>query len=360
MHSSLPPFFSSFPLTEEMISTFINGEQNCRKGRDIVACRNCMKVTVTYPESQNEVSFTAFVHKEKATEGWYQVGATLTPIGISSSICVCTASQNSHNKCKHVSALLYAVFCMKNVPHQTSEKSLPKWISARKRKTSRYGKPGSKIYQKTKAWIRYNDIYLGFTSDPPREDSGKAVKLVTEFPQKKERKVVKICICQDKKGQKKHRIVCTGCRREYHKACLPRIGRTIQANGEFYCCLHNGCIAPSQGSPQLPPPPLPPTPAPQLTPVDQGTQSADSPLPNPPAQQKRKGKSSSSKKEKKKVNENQPKKKRKMSTHTTSFDLPRKKRRQAIEYPPEIAHLSETAKEEWRVKQIYNSESTRK
>jgi hypothetical protein len=51
---------------------------------------------------------------------------------------------------------------------------------------------------------------------------------------------------------------------------------------------------------------------------------------------------------------------KKINIQKIFFYLPQKKRRQAIEYPPEIAHLSETAKEEWRVKQIYNSESTRK
>ena len=52
--------------------------------------------------------------------------------------------------------------------------------------------------------------------------------------------------------------------------------------------------------------------------------------------------------------------KRKAPASSNVCDLPKKRRRQEIIYPPDIAYLSEFAKEEWRLKMIYEEESSKR
>ncbi len=120
-------FLSGFlcrSLSEERIKEYISGSQNFWKVSLMVACCNAMGIKVS-SIGGDIYSFTGLVHEEKGANCWYTVHATLSPLSIDHTECVCAASLNLHNKCKHIAALLLSLYLLQSVPQSTPKKSFP-------------------------------------------------------------------------------------------------------------------------------------------------------------------------------------------------------------------------------------------
>ena len=136
----LPSDFS-----EDSVALFVSGSQNFRKGKDIIACGDVRKLQfLQETPNQWDIYEKGFVHAEKTANKNYLVRTSLTPSGILSSSCPCQGGRNTHNKCKHVAALLLSLFLLTN--HLNSP---PKWITNRKKKLARFSCPPDwPLYQK--------------------------------------------------------------------------------------------------------------------------------------------------------------------------------------------------------------------
>jgi hypothetical protein len=104
------PDLSLFSL--ETIMGFVNGEQNFNKGK-LLAC-SAQVFDLSVSDDDGSSLFQGFVHAEMKQKEIYLVRCRFSPS--LSAWCVCPASDNEHNKCKHVSALLCALLCVKNHP----------------------------------------------------------------------------------------------------------------------------------------------------------------------------------------------------------------------------------------------------
>lgn len=191
---------------------------------------------------------SGLVHRQKSCSGWYYTTFSTDCTSILSSSCVCLARKHAHNKCKHVAALLLAVFLL---THYLPPTPAPKWILSRKRKMSRFGDPGMIVFEEAKGSITYHGILDGFGQPPPSGEGGKPPLLILEPPKKKERKTERICVCQGRKGAKKYLVTCSGCGRIYHHNCVQKIHGAILNQGVLHCLLHKGCQKPVLNLPSL-------------------------------------------------------------------------------------------------------------
>jgi hypothetical protein len=321
----------------------------------MVACCNAMGIKVS-SIGGDIYSFTGLVHEEKGANCWYTVHATLSPLSIDHTECVCAASLNLHNKCKHIAALLLSLYLLQSVPQSTPKKELPKWIRDRKRKVSHFGKPGDTIYEKVKGWIEYEDVLKGFSKVPSYGDNGKKARVITERRKKKERVRVVICICKGKKGPKKGRISCQSCKAEYHINCLSKLRRGVPVDGRFFCLLSAHCKVPENEAIENEVPvsenllvPLVPELGDPLI-AQPISISHDQRAFEPDVHEE----SQSFRKEISLPAVNHPSQKsRKPRCEAEELANTRKRKRDEITYPPEIANWSESAKEKWRVEQLY-------
>ena len=129
--------------SEQTIENYVTGKQNFRKGRLLVACGDVWDIKlVTIIQCDPPLAhFAGFCHAEMTANMFYLVQVFFSKTGIVWSLCVCTARVNRHDKCKHISALLHALFLLKN--HLNTP---PKWITQRRRKVKRFAHPGWKIH----------------------------------------------------------------------------------------------------------------------------------------------------------------------------------------------------------------------
>lgn len=185
-----PPSFLLPLLSEKLIETYINGPQNYRKGKLLVACGFVYKVSLIEAQKlgESDISASAFVHAEMSTNKYYLTKATLNLNGIIESTCVCKAHGNEHNQCKHIAALLLSILL-----HIGRPSPPPDWITKRKRKVNRMSYPGWRIHERIKVDLTFDDILNGFESDPPRHHNNKLPCLVkeVEVSRKQKRKVGK-------------------------------------------------------------------------------------------------------------------------------------------------------------------------
>jgi hypothetical protein len=186
MTSSLPRFLLPV-LSEIEVEKYVNGPQNFRKGKSLVACGFVYKVSLEKKSNGGESDFSAaaFVHAEMSANKYYLTKLSLNQSGIIESICVCKAHTNEHNRCKHIAALLLSLRL-----HIDRPSSPPEWIEKRKNKVKRMSRPGWRIHERIKVDLTFEDILKGFESDPPRHHNNKLPCLVreAEAADKKKRK----------------------------------------------------------------------------------------------------------------------------------------------------------------------------
>lgn len=167
----------SLILSENIIESYINGSQNYRKGKLILACGFVSQISIHGDQKDlvNGINASAFIHAEMTANKFYLTEITLNQEGIKQSKCVCQAHGHLHNRCKHIAALLLGL-------HLLSEQPLvpPKWIQTRKHKVNRMAYPGWKINERIRADLTYEDIVKGFGTPPPRHFNNKLPLLVTD------------------------------------------------------------------------------------------------------------------------------------------------------------------------------------
>ena len=167
-------FPSKDMFSEEIIEAYVDGAQNFKKGKALVACGDVHHLRMVQGSGEEWV-YTAFVHAEMTANKNYLLKATLCVSGIRATECVCHAARNEHNRCKHVAAILLSLFLL----HQHLN-TPPKWITNRKRKVARMiGEDGWKINEKIKATLDWEGVKKGFEVPPPRHN-GKAAVLITK------------------------------------------------------------------------------------------------------------------------------------------------------------------------------------
>lgn len=182
-------------LSEEAVKAYINGSQNFRKGQSLVACGDVRGVTLLQC-SESNVVYQGIVHAEKRANWNYVVTVTLKLEGVSGSTCTCIASSHKHNHCKHIAALLSCLLILKSCSD-----SPPRYIELRKKKMSRFGPPGTPIYEELKCGLSYSDILEGFVL-PPLPHRGTPAKIQFEVQPLKRKGGVKKLI-KDKREKKK-------------------------------------------------------------------------------------------------------------------------------------------------------------
>ena len=173
----LPSNFS-----EDSVALFMSGSQNFRKEKDIIACGDVRKLQFLQ-ETLNQWDYEGFVHAEKTANKNYLVQTSLTPSGILSSFCPCQGGQNTHNKCKHVVALLLSLFLLTN--HLNS---LSKWITNQKKKLAHFSCPLDwPLYQKIRFDLNWDGIKKGFFEDIPRHNNKQPIFITSSMVSKRKK-----------------------------------------------------------------------------------------------------------------------------------------------------------------------------
>jgi hypothetical protein len=292
-------------LSEKSITDFVQGQQLLCKGLSFVAGSQ-VSVLKHNMEANRACSFSAVVRAEmKASEG-YKVTCTLTEHDISNALCTCIASTYSHIKCKHIAALLYAIFIVytPNLPE-------PKWITSRKRIVKRYAEPGDKIWERIRGDLTFETIKKEAVGDVERH-RGRPLKIWDKPREKKGKKKPTYCLCNgENKGEAM--VKCDECQRWYHMDCLEKVGRAPELKGGFVCNLSAGC----------------------------GKEESE-----------KKEEAESAKKEKEGTEREGNVKKRVRDTSVEEDHQPTKKRRK-MDRPPEKKELNENKKEKLRVQNMY-------
>lgn len=307
------PFLCS-QLLEEEIESYIGGKQNFRKGQKIVACGDVQKVSFSTISSENYCC-SAFVHAEMISNMNYLVRVFLSTSSILQSECVCKAGKNRHNKCKHVAAVLLSLFCLQN--HKSDP---PNWITTRRQYVTRFADPGTDLYKQIRGGLTYTEILNRFSLEVERHN-GKLPKLqrhpcLPKFQKKKP------------KGDPPQRL---------ELAC-----DVIDPEHE----LHSSQKKISE--------PIPPGRSGSLSGVSAGVK-CDSREDHEESGKEKGGKNGEKKEKKKEV-----KRKRSITQEEESFYRPTKRNRSPVEYPPELAGASESKREEYRLKRLYEMHSQNK
>jgi uncharacterized Zn finger protein len=94
---------------EDAIATYVVGVQNNRKGQHLMAAGDVTGVTFA------DGLFRGYVHAEKTGNMNYEVIVQFDATNhIGDVKCSCAARTQSHHRCKHTAAILYALLALKN------------------------------------------------------------------------------------------------------------------------------------------------------------------------------------------------------------------------------------------------------
>jgi hypothetical protein len=208
---------------EDVIASYIVGQQNFRKGRLLVAASyvSCAKAL---PRGDS-FHYSAAVNSEKSTGVCYLVKVKFGGNKIDSSSCTCAGQGAAHHRCKHVAALLLALLALK---HYTAER--PKWAH-RPGVQQRLGKlpddhPMRKAGRASLTWEQTISEMCEPTRAAPT--NGVVPKLQAEPVEKKRggKKKKLYCLCRQpyEKNDDRAMIECDGCQEWYHYDCLETWG----------------------------------------------------------------------------------------------------------------------------------------
>lgn len=177
---SVLPSLSTF--TVARIEEYISGKQNFRKGESIVACGDVSSLKFD-GSTEKGLKYSCFVHSEMTANKNYLVEGAIADDGSLMGICVCKASPDHHNKCKHVAALFLALhfLCLKDEPP-------PKYILNRKFKVARFAHPGWEINEECRCNLTPQDILQKLLAPPERYNSKPPV-LVVKLEEKKRKRI---------------------------------------------------------------------------------------------------------------------------------------------------------------------------
>ena len=304
-----PGMFESL-LSEEIIAKYIKGQQNFRKGKALVACGFVSQISLMGDLKSDEhcLHVSAFIHAEMTANKFYLVKICITHDGIAGSLCVCEARKHHHHMCKHTAALLLSLLLLSE--HADSP---PNWIESRKKKIKRMTCEVWAINERIRANITFDEIKKGFFSPPPQHWNGKPALLVTKSL---------------KGGSRKHE---TSESKKKKKVDLNKLSSATDKKVAIAKKVKTGRIVGEGGKER--------------------------------AASEEKKETSKAVRVEEVVNLNKPvrkgavtsfKEQGKESIAVSSKNPSRKRNREEIIYPAEIAVLSEFARETWRINQIYS------
>jgi hypothetical protein len=321
--------FAKFPsaiLEGNFIQNYINGKQNFEKGRALVACGFVHQVKV---EKKEKVWIgTGYVHAQMAANKWYLVSSHFDELSLLETKCVCLAGKNTHNKCKHISALLHAIYLIMIRPTIP-----PKYISDRWNKVKRFYDPGSDLHQRIKVDLTYQQILLGFDLPPPRHHTGAKAKLIDKAPKTQQEKT------KEKKEKEQEKI-----EKEVKKRVAIEVAKDKRQREEVMCVSQSGSVQDAQDAVCVS----------QSGSVQGAMCVSQSGSVQGAICVSQSGSVQDAVCVSQRVSSRSMKQKRKQAIWNA--DIPKYKTKRAkVEYPPEIAVLCESERENWRLTQIYQN-----
>jgi len=216
-------------LTVDEVAKFVDGgKQSFRQGKVVLGDLGLYELRIKRVGVKWTV--TGICTASLSADTYYSVSVTASADSLDSSTCVCAARSNTHNRCKHVAAVLLGVVTL---VHHSRDDRFPAHVDRSGFKILE-GAEDSYIYQASSARFKMRDLTARLVAEFPAASAS----FVLKEPVVRKRKKKEHCLCRctftgrfedglPPDAEPRKLVLCDGCKTWFHFECLRDLhGRT--------------------------------------------------------------------------------------------------------------------------------------